>query len=258
MKVNNITKGIILAGGSGTRLHPLTKVVSKQLLPIYDQPMIYFPLSILIKAGIKDIMIISTPQDQSLFQRLLDDGSQWGVSIEYSIQSEPKGIAQAFIISQDWLNNSNCILILGDNLFFGPSLDQIIKNAVENNNGGTIFGYKVRDPNRFGVIEFNTKNEVISIEEKPELPKSDWIATGLYIYDNKVAERTKTLDFSKRGELEITDLNNIYLENKELNVVLLNEDFSWLDTGTHKTLLEASNFVKKIKDEFGSKSIGLI
>ena len=230
MKANNITKGIILAGGSGTRLHPLTKVVSKQLLPIYDQPMIYFPLSTLIKAGIKDIMIISTPQDQSLFQRLLDDGSQWGVSIEYSIQSEPKGIAQAFIISQDWLNNSNCILILGDNLFFGPSLDQIIKNALENNNGGTIFGYKVRDPNRFGVIEFNTKNEVISIEEKPELPKSDWIATGLYIYDNKVVERTKTLDFSKRGELEITDLNNIYLENKELNVVLLNEDFSWLDT----------------------------
>ena len=257
MMVNKIMKGIILAGGAGTRLHPITKVVSKQLLPIYDQPMIYYPLSILINSGIDDIMIISTPDDKYLFQRLLGDGDQWGVKISYSVQDKPQGIAQAFLISESWLNKSSCLLILGDNLFFGPSINNLIKEAIDKNTGATIFGYKVNDPERFGVIEFDEDKSVISIEEKPLKPKSDWIATGLYIYDEKVVERAKSLNFSKRNELEITDLNNIYLNNRELKVVLLDENFSWLDTGTHETLLEASNFVKKIRDKFGYNSIGL-
>tara|TARA_Y100000996_G_scaffold409689_1_gene390770 strand:- start:12 stop:788 length:777 start_codon:yes stop_codon:yes gene_type:complete len=250
-------KGIILAGGAGTRLNPITKVVSKQLLPIYDQPMVYYPLSLLINSGIEEILIISTPDDQHLFQRLLGDGSEWNVKISYAIQDEPKGIAEAFLIADEWLNQSDCVLILGDNLFFGPSINEIIKKAISKNSGGTLFGYKVKDPKRFGVIEFDSNNDVISIEEKPENPKSHWIATGLYVYNSSVVERAKSLEFSNRNELEITDLNNIYLSKQELKVVLLDDKFSWLDTGTHDTLLEASNFVQKIKKELGNKSIGL-
>ncbi len=258
MRNKNKIKGIILAGGAGTRLNPITKVVSKQLLPIYDQPMVYYPLSLLINSGIEEILIISTPNDQHLFQRLLGDGGEWNVEISYAIQNEPRGIAEAFLIADEWIDHSDCVLILGDNLFFGPSINQIIKKAIENNNGGTIFGYKVEDPKRFGVIEFDSNNDVISIEEKPDTPKSDWIATGLYIYNSKVAERAKSLEFSNRNELEITDLNNIYLSKQELKVVLLDDKFSWLDTGTHDSLLEASNFVQKIKKELGDKSIGLL
>ncbi len=258
MNINKKIKGIILAGGAGTRLHPVTRVVSKQLLPIYDQPMIFFPLSLLIKSGVKDVMIISTPEDQHLFKRLLGDGSEWNVSIEYAIQNEPKGIAEAFLIAEDWLEDSNCVLILGDNLFFGPSITEIIKKAIVDNIGATIFGYKVKDPNRFGVIEFDDNQDVISIEEKPNKPKSDWIATGLYIYNSNVIERAKSLEFSNRNELEITDLNNIYLIKKELKVALLSDEFSWIDTGTHDALLEASNFVKEIKKKHGDNSIGLL
>tara|TARA_Y100000385_G_scaffold289391_1_gene358675 strand:- start:108 stop:875 length:768 start_codon:yes stop_codon:yes gene_type:complete len=252
------TKGIILAGGAGTRLHPVTKVVSKQLLPIYDKPMIYYPLSILINSGIKDIMIITTPEDQLLFKRLLGDGSQWSISIIYAVQEKPNGIAQALLISDEWLNGSSSILILGDNLFFGPSINDIIKSALNSNKGATIFGYEVKDPNRFGVIEFDNNQNVISIEEKPLKPKSNWAATGLYIYNSEASKRTKNLKSSNRGELEITDLNNTYLVKNELKVVLLDENYSWLDTGTHNSLLEASNFVKNIKDEFGEDSIGLV
>jgi len=255
---NNLhTKGIILAGGAGTRLHPITKVISKQLLPIYNQPMIYYPLSTLINAGIKDIMIITTKDDQHLFKRLLNNGSDFGVSINYEIQDEPNGIAEAFLISEKWLGDSNSVLILGDNLFFGPSINSIIRNAIDNNIGSTIFGYKVKDPSRFGVIEFDNDKKVISIEEKPSYPKSNWIATGLYIYDSSVVEKTKSLDPSPRGELEITDLNNLYLEDHHLQVELLDNTFSWLDTGTHDTLLEASIFVKKTIDELGETIIGL-
>ena len=258
MTNNNKMKGIILAGGAGTRLHPITKVVSKQLLPLYDQPMIFYPLSILIRSGIEDIMIISTPEDQHLFQRLLGSGDQWNINISYSVQDKPNGIAQAFLISEKWLNNSGCALILGDNLFFGPSIYDVIKKAIDKNIGATIFGYKVKDPSRFGVIEFDKNNNVISIEEKPKEPKSDWAATGLYVYNSKAVERAKSLSPSKRNELEITDLNKIYLANEELHVVLLDDKYSWIDTGTHDALLEASNFVKKIKSENGNKSIGLI
>jgi len=258
MKNKMTTKGIILAGGAGTRLHPITKVISKQLLPIYNKPMIYYPLSILINAGVKDIAVITTPEDQSLFKKLLDDGSQWGVRIDYKIQNKPEGIAQAFLITSDWLGESNAILILGDNLFFGPELDKIVRESIIKNDGATIFGYKVSDPSRFGVIEFDSLMKVISIEEKPINPKSDWAATGLYIYDSSVIKKAKSLKKSKRGELEITEINRMFLEDEKLKVVALNEDFSWLDTGTHDSLLEASNFVKKIKDQFGEGSIGLL
>lgn len=255
---NSITKGIILAGGAGTRLHPVTKVVSKQLLPIYDKPMIYYPLSILIKSGIKDIVIITTPEDQALFKRLLNNGNQWNVNIEYKVQKKPEGIAQAFLITKEWLGESSAILILGDNLFFGPTMNQIVKGAIENNNGATIFSYKVNDPTRFGVIEFDSSMNAISIEEKPKIPKSEWAATGLYIYDNSVIKKAELLKKSNRGELEITDINRMFLDESKLRVVPLDEKFSWLDTGTHDSLLEASNFVKKIKDQFGKDSIGLI
>ena len=261
LKMNNNfnlnTKGIILAGGAGTRLHPLTKVISKQLLPIYNQPMIYYPLSTLINSGIKDIMIISTKNDQHLFKRLLNNGNKFGVSITYEVQDEPNGIAQAFLIAEKWLGKSNSVLILGDNLFFGPSINNIINDAIRNNNGSTIFGFQVKDPNRFGVIEFDDKNKVISIEEKPSNPKSDWIATGLYIYGSDVVEKTKTLTLSERGELEITDLNNLYLKEDHLKVELLDKKFSWIDTGTHDALLEASIFVKKIIEKHGEDIIGL-
>ncbi len=252
------TKGIILAGGAGTRLHPITRVVSKQLLPIYDKPMIYYPLSTLINAGIDEIMIITTPEDEHLFKRLLGNGSKWNVSIDYAIQEKPNGIAQALLISNEWLNGSNSALILGDNLFFGPNINKIIKNAITSNEGATIFGYQVNDPNRFGVIEFDKNNKVLSVEEKPKIAKSNWAATGLYIYDSQASKKTEELNFSERGELEITELNNAYLVQNNLKVILLDDSFSWLDTGTHDTLLEASNFVRKIKNKFGEDSIGLI
>ena len=255
--VYKIMKGIILAGGAGTRLHPITKVVSKQLLPIYDQPMIYYPLSILINSGIDDIMIISTPEDKHLFQRLLGDGDQWGVKISYSIQEKPQGIAQAFLISESWLNQSSCLLILGDNLFFGPSINNLIKEAIDKNTGATIFGYRVNDPNRFGVIEFDQNKNVISLEEKPIKPKSDWIATGLYIYDAKAVERTKSLNFSKRNELEITDLLKIYKNKNKLSYDFMGRGSAWLDTGSPKNLLSTSEFISTIEDRQGLK-IGCI
>lgn len=249
MKDNKITKGIVLAGGSGTRLHPITKVVSKQLLPIYNKPMIYYPLSILIKAGIKDIVIITTPDDQDLFKRLLMDGSQWDVRINYEIQEKPEGIAQAFLITRDWVGDSNSVLILGDNLFFGPELEEKIKNNLSNKSGATIFCIEVDDPSRFGVVEVDDNNKAISIEEKPDKPKTNWAVTGLYIYDNNASSYAKTLKKSNRGEFEITDINLKYLENKSLNVEFLNkEDISWLDTGTFDSLLEASNFIKNIEN----------
>lgn len=258
MKNNKITKGIILAGGSGTRLHPVTRVVSKQLLPIYNQPMIYYPLSTLIKSGIKDILIITTPQDEVLFKRLLDIENDWGVKISFKVQDKPEGIAQAFLIAENWLDGSQSILILGDNLFFGPNLNKIINKSCLENIGATIFGYKVNNPNRFGVIEFDNKKKVLSIEEKPKNPKSSWAATGLYIFNNDVVNRTKKLKKSSRGELEITDLNNTYLNEEKLNVVTLDKNYYWLDTGTHESLLEASNIAKKIQDKHGKQSIGLL
>ncbi len=256
MKINN-KKGIILAGGSGTRLHPITKVISKQLLPIYDEPMVYYPLSTLINSGVKDVLIITKPEDKTLFKNLLDNYDGLDVNIDFETQEEPEGIAQAFIIAKKWLGESESILILGDNLFFGIDLNLVVNDACENNKGATIFAYKVDDPNRFGVIEFDNEKNVISIEEKPEKPKSNWVATGMYIYDQSVVSKVLELKKSDRGELEITDLNNIYLEEKNLKVVLLDDNFKWLDTGTHETLLEASNTVKDIKDKFGSNIIGL-
>lgn len=238
------TKGIILAGGSGTRLYPITQVVSKQLLPVYNKPMIFYPLSLLIHSGIKEILIITTPEDKKLFTRLLSDGKQWDVKIDYAIQENPEGIAQAFIIANNWLDNSNSVLILGDNIFYGPQLFDVVSNAINNNNGATIFGFEVDKPEQFGVIEFDKDNKVISIEEKPAIPKSNWIATGLYIYDNNAPFIASNLSKSERGEYEITDLNKAYMEKNELNVVILDKTYSWLDTGTHKTLLEASNFAK--------------
>ncbi len=239
------TKGIILAGGSGSRLHPVTKVISKQLLPIFDKPMIYHPLSLLIHSGIQEILIITTPEDKPLFERLLDNGQRWNVKIEYALQDKPEGIAQAFIIANDWLDNSNSILILGDNIFYGPQLYKIVREAINNNNGATIFGFEVDDPKQFGVLEFDDDFNVISIEEKPDNPKSNWIATGLYIYNQNAPKMASIQKKSLRGEYEITDLNNSYLSKNELKVVTLDNNYSWLDTGTHDTLLEASNFVKK-------------
>lgn len=258
VKSNKVTKGIILAGGSGTRLYPVTRVVSKQLLPIYNQPMIYYPLSTLIRSGIKDILIITTPDDQKLFKRLLDIENEWGIKISFEIQEKPEGIAQAFLIAENWLNGSQSILILGDNLFFGPNLNKIISKSFEDNFGATIFGYKVENPNRFGVIEFDKNKRVISIEEKPKEPKSNWAATGLYIFDSDVIHKAKKLKKSSRGELEITDLNNAYLSEEKLNVVTLDEKYYWLDTGTHDSLLEASNIVKEIQNKYGKDIIGLL
>ncbi len=243
---SNEKKGIILAGGSGTRLHPVTRVVSKQLLPVYNKPMIYYPLSILINSGLKDILIITTPEDQNLFKRLLGNGNQWGVNIDYETQKKPEGIAQAFLIAKDWLQGSDPVLILGDNLFFGPSIAETIKSAINDNVGSTIFGYQVKDPERYGVIEFDNDKNVLSLIEKPNNPSSDWIATGLYIYDNSVIEKAECLKKSARGELEITDLNSLYLKNDNLKVVLLDNSYFWLDTGTHEAFLEASITVKSI------------
>ena len=253
-------KGIILAGGSGTRLYPLTKVTSKQLLPIYDKPMIYYPMSVLMVAGIRDILIISTPQDTPRFQDLLGDGHQFGVNLTYAVQPSPDGLAQAFIIGADFIGDDTVAMVLGDNIFTGHGLKKRLKAAVENRpvetaaaenaelgKGATVFGYYVDDPERFGIVEFDKKGKAISIEEKPKKPKSNYCVTGLYFYDNRVVEYAKNLKPSSRGELEITDLNRIYLEAGELNVELLGQGFTWLDTGTHESLVDATNFVKTVE-----------
>ena len=243
-------KGIILAGGSGTRLYPLTTVTSKQLLPIYDKPMIYYPLSVLMNAGIRDILIISTPQDTPRFEELLKDGSSFGIHLSYAVQPSPDGLAQAFIIGADFIGDDSVAMVLGDNIFAGHGLKKRLKAAVENaetGKGATVFGYYVDDPERFGIVEFNKDGKAVSIEEKPEVPKSNYCVTGLYFYDNKVVEYAKGLTPSARGELEITDLNRIYLENNGLNVELLGQGFTWLDTGTHESLADATNFVKTVE-----------